>query len=46
MKFPEMVRLTHVYSYLEADFALREALKNGMKLYRTASGLTELDIVI
>ena len=41
-----MVRITHVYSYTEADVALREALKNGMNLNRTATGLTQLDIVM
>jgi len=41
-----MLRITHIYSHAMADYALQKALKNGMKLSRTAEGLTELDIAI
>jgi len=41
-----MVRLSHVYAYAKANYALRKALKNGMQLHRTADGLSELDIAI
>ena len=41
-----MLRITHIYSHAKADYALQKALKNGMKLSRTADGLTELDIAI
>ena len=41
-----MVRLTHIYSLVQANQALQLAFRAGMELYWTADGISEFDIAV
>lgn len=46
MLFPSMIRLTHIYTRVNAIFALKRAFQNGMQLYYTADGIDEMKLAL
>ena len=44
--YPSMVRLTHIYTLVQANKALQLAFRAGMELHWTADGINEFDIAV
>ena len=41
-----MVRLTHIYTFVQTKKALKGAFRDGMELYWTANSMSEFDIAV
>lgn len=46
MLYPSMIRLTHIYTRLNAIFALKRAFKHGMELYYTVDTTDEMKLAL